>query len=402
MDARTEHGRRRDAWAAWALVVACGLLVLAAVVDTVVRGRTVSGLLVGVTSAAFAVTGALVVSRRRERVIGWLLLAIAASAAVTTAAEVYVEVAGRPGREWVGWVAAWMWMVWTALVGIFLPLLFPTGRPPSRRWRPLLWFAGGGLVLQVVANALHPGRLESISTPIDNPVGLGGPAGEAVGVALDVATIVWAASVLAAVVSFVVRFRRARGTERLQLTWVAYASVAAVLGVVLLVAGEWVPAPLGGEQVGGVGYLLIAFGLWFAMPAAVAVAVLRHRLFDIDVVVNRTLVYGSLSVTLLAAYVGSVLVLQVLLDPITGGSDLAVAVSTLVVAGLFRPLRSRVQRLVDRRFYRRRYDGQRTVRAFAVRLRSELDLAAVGEDLRAVVADTVQPTHVRLWLRGAP
>ena len=161
-------------------------------------------------------------------------------------------------------------------------------------------------------------------------------------------------------------------------------------------------APAAGEQVGGVGYLLIAFGLWFAMPAAVAVAVLRHRLFDIDVVVNRTLVYGSLTVTLLAAYVGSVLVLQVLLDPLTGGSDLAVAVSTLVVAGLFRPLRSRVQRLVDRRFYRRRYDGQRTVRAFAVRLRSELDLAAVGEDLRAVVTDTVQPTHVRLWLRGAP
>ena len=278
----------------------------------------------------------------------------------------------------------------------------PHRPPPSRRWRPLLWFATGALALQVAANALHPGELQSISTPIANPVGLDGAAGDLARVALDVATVVWAASVLAAVVSFVARFSRSRGAERLQLTWVAYASVAAVLGVVLLVAGQWLPASLGREQVGGVGYLLIGFGLWFAMPAAVAVAVLRHRLFDIDVVVNRTLVYGSLTVTLLAAYVGSVLVLQVLLDPLTGGSDLAVAVSTLVVAGLFRPLRSRVQRLVDRRFYRRRYDGQLTVRAFAVRLRSELDLAAVGEDLRAVVADTVQPTHVRLWLRGAP
>ena len=149
---------------------------LVAVVDTLVRGRAVSGLLVGLTSAAFAVTGALVVSRRREQLIGWLLLAIAASAAVTTTAEVYVEVAGRPGREWVGWVAAWMWMVWTSLVGVYLPLLFPTGRPPSHRWRPLLWFAAAALALQVAANALHPGALQSISTPIDNPVGLDGAA----------------------------------------------------------------------------------------------------------------------------------------------------------------------------------------------------------------------------------
>ena len=201
-------------------------------------------------------------------------------------------------------------------------------------------------------------------------------------------------------VSFVVRFRRSRGTERLQLTWVAYASVAAVLGVVL-VASEWVPASVGGEQVGGVGYLLLGFGLWFAMPAAVAVAVLRHRLFDIDVVVNRTLVYGSLTVTLLAVYIGSVLVLQLPLDTLTGGSDLAIAVSTLVVAGLFRPVRSRVQHLVDPRFYRRGYDGQRTVQAFAVRLRSELDLHAVGEDLLDLVGDTVQPAHASLWLRGA-
>ncbi len=350
--------------------------------------------------AGFAVVGAVVAARRPSNAVGWLMLLTALLIAFGAFGEGYASVVGRPGRVWVAWSASWVWVVWLVLVAVYLPLLFPTGRFPSPRWRVVGWVGAVTVLLNAMPIALVAGDLELLTADIRNPLALGG--GQDVLAAAQAAGEVGLGLACAlAALGLVMRFRRAAGAERQQLKWFALAGAGAVVGVALALGAQVWP---GGwrDVAGGLGWGLFLTSALAGLPVAIGIAILHDRLYDIDIVINRTIVYGALTAVLGSAYLGSVLVLQVVLDPITGGSDLAVAVSTLVVAGLFRPLRSRVQRLVDRRFYRRRYDGQRTVRAFAVRLRSELDLAAVGEDLRAVVADTVQPTQVRLWLRGTP
>jgi hypothetical protein len=202
---------------------------------------------------------------------------------------------------------------------------------------------------------------------------------------------VLAGTFIVALGSLGARFRVARGNEREQLKWVAYAMVLLVLGFML----NLLPLGLDNDLAG---LLAVVVGL-LSVPVSVAVAILRHRLYDIDVVINRTLVYGSLTAVLVATYLVLVLTLRAVLGPITGESDLAVAGSTLAVAALFRPLRNRIQKVVDQRFYRKRYDASSTLDAFAGRMRRQLDLEAVGTDLRNTVADTVQPRSVSLWLR---
>jgi hypothetical protein len=328
-----------------------------------------------------------------------LLLAIALTFAVMTSGEIYVIDRANPARQEVGWVASWMWLVWLTLIAVFLPLSFPDGRLLSTRWRLVGYLGATGLVLTVAGAAVKPGPL-SLNERVRNPFGVHGVAADLAVIASWTGAVLLGTAVTLAAISLVLRFRRARGVERAQLKWFAFAGWLTLAGLALAAVMQPISASWS-EPVGGVGWLTFLFGALIGIPVAIGIAILRHRLFDIDVVINRTLVYGSLTAMLAAAYLGLVLVLRLVLDPLAGQSDLAVAASTLAVAALVRPLRSRIQTVVDRRFYRSRYDASRTLEGFAGRLRDELDLETLGVDLRRVVDETMQPAHVSLWLRSA-
>jgi hypothetical protein len=271
-----------------------------------------------------------------------------------------------------------------------LLMVFPTGRLPSRRWRPVAWAAGAVFVLAALSSPLLPGSPADGLRP--NPIAI--PALEGVlRLAYATANAVLFGVILAALVSLVVRFRRATGVERQQLKWFAYGTALLLL---LPVAGA-VGARLGDTA----GELLVA-AIVSALPVAIGIAVLRYRLYDIDRLVNRTVVYGLLTVLLAGVYAGLVFALSQLLNPADQQSALAVAASTLVVAALFQPARRRIQGLVDRRFNRRRYDAARTVAAFSTRLRDQIELDTLSTELLAVVDQTVQPVQLSLWLRPTP
>ena len=349
----------------------------------------------GAALVVLPVVGALVASRQPGNAIGWLfcgagLLLALAGATYSYAAYALMVRPELPGGLAAAWLTSWVFLPAVFGVPPLLFLLFPDGRPLTRRWRAAIVLTVTGLTCQAVGAALAPGVLED--SPVagtENPVGVTGPlvaTGELAGWTLGLLGVALGAW------SLVLRYRRARGEERLQLRWVAFSAIVFVLACL-------VSAVLFQTRFAAVGQLLVVVG-FFTIPAAAGIAILRHRLYDIDVVINRTLVYGGLTATLAGVYLGSVLVLQLVLSPLTDQSDLAVATSTLGVAALFRPARARIQAGVDRRFYRRRYDAARTLESFGTRLRHELDLEAVGADLRAAVRETVQPAHVSLWLRS--
>ena len=380
---------RRLAWAGFGVWVAVAALTLVVGSDD----PDPFGLVATIALGGFAFVGALVASREPRNAVGWLLLAVAVVFAASNAVEGYVS--ARPDPAPVAmWVDDWMSEVWIAIVGVWLPLLFPDGRLPSRRWRTAavagtLLFAAG-----IVAKAFGDRVLDTSAPGTHaNPYALPGAAGDVLAALVEPAQVLYALAVLTAMSGLVARMRRARGIERQQLKWFAY--VASLMLVSLLLAALSTSAHgRVGDAVGAVGWgaflLLVIFGL----PVALGMAILRHRLYDIDVVINRTLVYGALTATLGAAYLGLVLVIGLTL----GTSNLAIAISTLAVAALFRPLRARIQAAVDRRFYRRRYDAARTLQHFGARLRDELDVDSVGAHLHAAVRETVQPAHVSLWL----
>ncbi len=339
---------------------------------------------------ATAALGALVASRHPRNPIGWVLVVLGVHVAVQEAAQGYSLLArdvGLPGGAYAAWFTSWSWVAEaTSFTLVFL--LFPDGRLLGDRWRPVAWLAGAAALVTATGAGLWAGEQERYLGG-SNPFGVGGPVPVvllAVGSALVVAVLG------ASVVSLALRFARSTGVERTRLTWVVLAA-ALMVPAAAASALLWSRYPLAATAPG------LAEGL---LVAATATGILRHRLFDIDLALNRTLVYGTLTVLLGAAYVLTVLLLRVLAAPFTAENDLAVAGSTLAVAALFRPLRARVQAGVDRRFYRRRYDAQHTLDAFGTRLRHELDLDSVGRDLRAAVTETVQPAHVRLWLRPEP
>ena len=359
------------------------------------------GLAFAVAALAFATVGALVVARVPDNRIGWIFCVTGAIIGVGDLVFQYADQALfiSPDRLPGGSIAAWLQNFGLppafGLLGVAL-LLFPDGRLPSRRWRPALWLALAGIGLIVVGYALRPGPLDDPFAGVSNPFGIAGTFG-----LMDALSgfgwMFMGASVGFAALGSAMRLRRSRGLERAQLKWLAFAAAIAGVAVVSDVISYFASAT-------GINELRnVVLGLGFAVfPVAAGAAILRYRLFDIDVVINRALVYGALTATLAAAYLGSVLLLQLVLAPLTADSGLAIAASTLAVAALFRPARARIQDVVDRRFYRRRYDAARTLEAFSARLREEVDLEAVGRAMRAAVHDTVQPAHLSLWLPLEP
>ncbi len=346
----------------------------------------------------FAVVGALLVALRPGNPIGWILcvtsLVVPASALETYAAYVMIT-SGRP--DWLAvlgvWVNSWYWFVFIVLAFIYLPLYFPDGRLPSRRWLPVAVISGAGaltiVVLGMLADTL---RGQEVDYQIENPIGIEGLAHVedmplvigALGVPLGVGCV-------GAFAAVVVRFRRSRGVERQQMKWFLYAAAP----ILTFPFTAYLPDIFEGV-VGGLvlGWLLIG------LPTAIGIAVLRHRLYDIDAVINRTLVYAVLTAVLALVYFGGVASLQLVFRPLTGGeSQLAVVASTLAIAALFNPLRRRVQSFVDRRFYRRKYDAGRVLADFSATLRDGTDLGRLDEDLISTIEQTVQPEHASLWLR---
>jgi hypothetical protein len=339
--------------------------------------------------SAFMIVGALIVAHRPSNAIGWIfsaigLLAFTALLAVEYATYAYVTRPGSlPGAILAAWYGSWPWYPAIALALIFTPLLFPTGRLLSPRWRPIAWLAGTTTAALMVLGAIGP-ELDLATTDqgIANPIGVAWVKNseETVDTTVSVLLLI---SGLAAAGSLVLRFRRSRGEERQQLKWFTYA--VALLPLFVLP---------------GTGVTLLTAVPLVLLPAAVGIAILRYRLYDIDRLINRTLVYGLLSALLASVYAGTVLVL----GQVFGGvgkdpSSWAVAGATLAVAALFQPARHRIQAVVDRRFNRRKYDAAKTVEAFSTRLRDELDLDTLSAELLAVVDQTMQPSQAWLWLR---
>ena len=400
---------RAAAWSAWSLTAIFVLVAGSTLWLVATGGATVDQGFVAL-ALGFAVAGSLVASREPGNAVGWLLAGIAIALALTGLGDAYLAREGRPGEVAVAWFASWIWFVWFSAAGLILPLVFPDGALPSRRWRRALWLALTAMTFSVLKAGLGAGVLEVESVePIRNPIGITGPPGEVVTVLGHLGEVLSGLGLVLSVMALTVRLRRSHGRERQQLKLFAYVGGLGIVGFgvatlsVILgrISGKSAP-PDWANVVGAVGWFTALVCIVLGMPLAVGIAILKHRLYGIDVVIKRTLVYGSLTALLVATYLGLVLVLRFVLSPTTGESDLAVAGSTLGVAALFRPLRTRVQAMVDRRFYRSRYDAARTLETFSGRLRDELDLETLGTDLRLVVTDTMQPAHVALWLRSTP
>ena len=391
MKARTAA---RLAWSTWSLAA---LLALTTLAFTFARGGpllTEAPLGIGFIGLqlAFSTVGALVASRRPGNAIGWLFCFEGLALSLTGSSSEYAALAlTRPGSLPLGDEFAWLAAVTDTTIIIpliFLFLLFPDGRLSSRRWLPVAWLGVVGLAIALTATAFAPGRLQS-SLQVTNPFGI-----EALRRVLPPlfvpAFFVVLSTLLASVASMVLRLRRAHGQERQQLKWVA--SSAAILGVAFVVGPiTWMIPAI--PEVLWEAIFLLAVG---TLPVSAGIAILRYRLYDIDVIINRTLVYSALTAILGGAYILIVTVAGTVLK----GSALVTAAATLVVAALFRPLRRRIQGFIDRRFYRRKYDAVRTVETFSARLRDEVDLEATRGELLAAVQETVQPRNLWLWMKG--
>jgi hypothetical protein len=407
-------GTQQPSWSrilSWALVTATAALVVAAVVlELVAKQRgyhlqyrwSEQMILVG-GGGAYAVlsaaVGLLIASSEPRNVIAWLFLGGAVMLAANLACTGYSDFAIYGGMPWpaTAWTAAYT--NWSFIPALFVgpalvAQLFPNGQPLPGRWRWVFWLTVAIGLQGTLWSILHGGPMESYPERT-NPLGLPGSLGRVAAWLDDNGSIAALPVFSASVTALVVRFRRSRGSERQQMKVIAYAGA-----LPLVVFGLAFTVGLLGADGWGLDALFLA-GLLLLMliPAGVGVAIRRYRLYEVDRVISRTLVYGSLTVVLGAAYVGLVLAGQAVFSSFAGGSNLAIAASTLVVAALFLPLRARLQQVVDRRFNRRRYDAQQTLAAFSTCIRHQVELGGLCAELQAVIESTVQPVHISVWLR---
>jgi hypothetical protein len=348
---------------------------------------------------SFSIIGAIVASRLPANPLGWLFCAAACVAAVDHFSAEYALYAllaqptSLPAGEALAWLASWAWILYCGCIALSL-LLFPNGRPPSRRWRWLAWLSVFLTIAGAVWVAFSPGVIGNLGS-IRNPLGIEGlPSGFK-----PVQTITLALLFVAALSTLVVRLRRARGIERQQIKWPAF-TVVVVAGSSFL-SDTAISEAIGLRWLEWAGYVIFIPAL-IGFPISIGIAIVRYRLYEIDLIINRTLVYGALSATLALIYFGGVATTQAIFRALTGQQEqpqLAIVISTLLIAALFNPLRRRIQRFIDRRFYRRKYDARKTLEAFSAKLRDETDLDALSDDLVGVVKETMQPSRISLWQR---
>jgi hypothetical protein len=427
------------AWLAWSLCAVCVALIGLALVLDFLTGEVIPAgepgerpglgfaVVTGVLSLAFPMVGALIASRLPNNPIGWLFCGMGVLYTAGRFTGAYADYAlvenfAFPGGEYVAWFSSCLWFA-TLTLGVFLILLFPDGQLPSRWWRLVAWAALFGVSLAVLGFGFMPDYLIVSHPYVQNPFGVIGVIGgglttyEVFGASRFLGMVLLLTSSLAALFSLILRLHHTRGIERQQIKWFLFAAVplTVFLGLIELdllilnlsydfylrfdflfnngtsIFPSW-------EAFSGVQFVAV-FAL-LSTPVFTYIAILKYRLYDIDVVINRTLVYVSLTVTLLALYFVGIIVLQQLFILLTGQqSTLAVVASTLLIAALFAPLRRRIQSFIDRRFYRRKYDARKTLEAFSAQLRDETDLNALSDALVGVIKETMQPAHVSLWLR---
>jgi hypothetical protein len=354
-------------------------------------GSLLESILLVLAFLTFPVLGALVASRQPRNAVGWIFIAVGVGIGFLVAGEEYafyglVQNNEVPGAAVGAWLEQWLWLPSVGIMLTFGLLLFPNGRLPSRRWRWVAWITGLLLATVTIAGMAEE-RMQGHGYSIDNPIGIPG-LGD-VEATFGPVLLALAGCVVLCAASIVTRFRRSRGDERQQLKLVTFG---ACFMVVMLLVGDFLDAILPSP----VPWLFPVVLLLFL--TSIAVAMLKYRLYDIDLIINRTLVYGALTALLAATYLALVVLLQGVI-PAADDSDLTIAGSTLAVAALFRPLRARVQSFIDRRFYRRKFDTQRTLESFSASLREDVDLDHLSADLLRVVQDTMQPVHASLWLR---
>jgi hypothetical protein len=431
--------RRTAAWLAWSVWAVCVVLITLALLLDFLTGEVMPagvpgerpGLgfaaVTGVLSLAFPMVGALIASRLPSNPIGWIFCgmgAIYTTGRFTSAYADYtlVENFAFPGGEYVAWFSSCLWFA-TLTLGVFLILLFPDGQLPSRWWRLVAWAALLGTALAVLGFGFMPDLLIVSHPYVQNPFGVMGVIAGGLttyvffGASRFLGVMLLLTSSLAALSSLILRLHHTRGNKRQQIKWFLFAALplTVFLGLIELdliilnlaydfylrfdflfnngtsIFPSW-------EAFSGVQFVAV-FAL-LSTPVFTYIAILKYRLYDIDMVINRTLVYGSLSAILIALYIGGIVVLQSVFVLLTGQqSTLAIVASTLLIAALFSPLRRSIQSFIDKRFYRSKYDARKTLEAFSATLRNETDLEALREDLISVVRETMHPEHVSLWLR---